>query len=332
MKTSLNQLSFDKFKKNVVSYIAIGLMCGLFLVLVAMLSLISDFLVLAVTPLVVLPIIFASHIACYYIKADQPITISAIFRYYVGFFRPQFRSSFKGIKSFLLALAFYSGASFLCFIALYLVYRANYGEVFTTSFATLLKNYLSDEFTYENLVNALSENGNLLLTFFICMFSLPLPVGILYFIGSTSYASLSIYYRNNMMTAAPALLRLAINNTYSAHGRKIRRDWFILNWPLLVLSLIGSVAGAMISIFIIKDLSYLSVSVILGSVALLFFYLPFYFPRMETLFERYENAFLDGNKKAIGMIIARIQNSIDLTDDEKRSLEESFKNENQEEE
>ena len=332
MKASLNQLAFEKFKKNIPSYVTIGIMCGLFLVLIAMLSLISDVLTIAIMPLIGMPILFASHIASYYIKADQPISVSAISRYYIGFFRPQFRSSFRGIKSFLLALAFYAGAGVVSFLVFFAIYQHQYGEVFTSSLFNLARDYLSNDFTYENLTNALSENNNLLLTFIICVYSCPLPVGITYFIYSASYSSLSIYYRNNMMTAAPALIRLAINNTYSFNGKKIRRDWFILNWPLLVLSLVGSIAGAVLVFTVFKDLSYLSVCIILGSVALLLFYLPFYFPRMEVLFERYENAFLDGNKRAVNMIIERIQNSIDLTDDEKRSLEESFKNDNKEEE
>ena len=213
MKTSLNQLSLERFKKNAGSYIAIGLMCGLFLILIAMLSLVNESLVLLVMPLVGMPVIFACHIACYYMKANQPITLSSVARYYLGFFRPQFRSSFRGIKSFLLALAFYAGASVISYLVFYAIYRHNYGEIFTNSLSALIKNYASNDFTYEQLIESLSENDNLLLTFILYVYSMPLPVGIIYFICSTSYSSLSIYFRNNVITAAPSLMRLAINNT-----------------------------------------------------------------------------------------------------------------------
>ena len=71
MKQSLRHLSFERFKQNVGSYIAIGLMCGLFLVLAAILSLLNELLLLVVMPIICLPMIFACYIACYYMKANQ---------------------------------------------------------------------------------------------------------------------------------------------------------------------------------------------------------------------------------------------------------------------
>ena len=331
MNQSLNQLSLERFKKNAGSYVAIGLMCGLFLVLLAMLSLINDTLVIIAMALFGLPIIFASQIACYYLKANQPITISAVVRYQLGFFRPQFRSSFKAIKSFLLALAFYAGSCIVSYLVLYAIYNHLYGETFVNGLANLIKCYTSTTFSSEEFANILTENNNLLLTFFIYVSALPLPVGIIYFLCSISYNSLSIYYRNNMMSAAPSLIRLAVNNTYVLRGRSMRKDWLKLNWPIIFLSLLGSILGAVVASLIMKNANYLSAFIILGSVILLFFYLPFYFPAMEVLFERYESAFMDGNKEAIHAIISRIQNSIELSEDEKKSLEDSFRNDDREE-
>ena len=57
-----------------------------------------------------------------------------------------------------------------------------------------------------------------------------------------------------------------------------------------------------------------------------------YFPNMEVLYHRYENVFKEGNKMAIESILERIQTSIDLSEEEKRNLENSFKNDNEEKE
>ena len=332
MKQSLRHLSFERFKQNVGSYIAIGLMCGLFLVLAAMLSLLNELLLLVVMPIICLPMIFACYIACYYMKANQPVTIAAMTHYYFGFFNPKYRGSFRGIRAFLISLAFYTGGTLIVFIIFYSIYKSTYGTTFTSSLSNLIRDYMSNEFTYEDLVNALSANNNLLLTFVLYVYSLALPVGILFFIYSISFSSLSIYYRDRVITGAPSLLRLAIGSAYSICANKMRKEWFKLNWPLLALSLIGSVLGAVVSIFIVKNVSYLFAFISLGSVALLFFYLPFYFPSMEILFEHFEYAFVEGNKKAVDMIIARIQSSIELTDEEKRNLEESFRNDKGDEE
>ena len=98
MKESLRVASLNRFKANIFSYIAVGIMCGLFLILAATLSFLDVGLFILMIPIIILPILFASHIACYYLQAQQPITVSALFRYYTGFYRPQFRSSFRGIR------------------------------------------------------------------------------------------------------------------------------------------------------------------------------------------------------------------------------------------
>ena len=331
MKNSLWNGSLSRFKKNSFSYIAIGVMCGLFLILIALLSLVDELILAIAIPILMFPVIFSCHIASYFLRAGQPITLSAIARYFFGFFRPQFRGSFRGIRSFFSSLLFYVGGFMVSYIILYLVFTQVYGTTFTESFSNLIKQYSASNMTYEDLIAVLEENNGLILTFIIYASILPLPVAILRFIYAISFASISIYYRNSCVGATPSLISLAVNNTFSIYKRKIRKDWFVLNWPLLVLSLLGSVAGGLIAFFLIKDLIYLPALVSLGSVALLFIFLPLYFSNMESLYERYENAFKEGNKRAVEAILARIQSSIDLTDDEKRGLEESFKNSDREE-
>ena len=331
MKQSLWNDSISRFKKNTFSYIAVGVLCGLFLILAALLSLVDELLLLIAVPLIMLPMVFACYIACYYLKAGQPLTLAAIFRYFIGFFRPQFRGSFRGIRSFFSALLFYLGGLMISYVVMYLVFKQVYGPIFSDALTNLIKQYMATNVTYEDLINALQENDGILLTFIIYVTVVPLPVAILRFIYATSFASISIYYRNNCVGATPALISLAINNTYAFFKSKMRKDWFSLNWPLLAISFLGSIAGGLIAFFFIKDPVYLSVFVSLGSVALLAFFLPIYFSNMETLYERYADAFKEGNKRAIEAILARIQSSIDLTDDEKRGLEESFKNSDNEE-
>lgn len=331
MRQSLWDDSLSRFNNNAFSYIAVGAMCGLFLILAALLSLIDELLLIVAVPILMLPVIFSCHIACYYLKAGQPVTLSAISRYFFGFFRPQFRGSFRGIRSFLSSLLFYLGGLMIAYVVLYFAYSQVYGALFKDSLTNLVKEYSSSNMTYEDLINALQDNNNLLLTFIIYVTSLPLPVAIIRFIYAISLASISIYYRNNSVGSTPSLISLAINNTFAFFRHKIRRDWLSLNWPLLALSLLGSVVGGLLAFFFINDASYISVFVSLGSVALLGFFLPIYFSNMESLYDRYADAFKEGNKRAIEAILARIQSSIDLTEDEKRGLEESFKNSDHEE-
>ena len=326
MEGSLFKNSINRLKNNASSFIAVGILCGLFLILLALLSLIDSLIFLVAIPFLLFPIVFACQIACYYAKAGQPITLTSLFQYFFGFFRPQFRSSFKGIRAYLTALLFYVIGLLVSYLSLYFIFRGIYGDVFPKAISNLVAQYSSGTLTYEDLMAILRENNDLLLTFILCAEAVPLPAFICRFIYSMSFASISVYYRNNIINGTGSLINLAVNNTYAKNRSQMRRDWFILNWPLLVLSLLGSIGGAALAIFVFKDVTLLSALVILGSVALLLFFLPFYFSNMETLFERYEGSFKEGHKQAIEMILARIQASIDLTEEEKKGLEESFRN------
>ena len=332
MKDSLYSTSFSRFKKNSASYIAVGAFCGLFFILAATLSFVDvSFAILAV-PLVVFPFMFASQVACYYLEANQPITMSAVSRYFFGFFNPQFRSSYRGIKSFLTSLAVYFGSMIVIYLILYSIYSKTYGETFTAAFSNVVRVYSETNTTYEDLLREFNANDGLLLTFFIYVSTLPIPLAVVWFIYSVSFNSISVYYRLNVRGGTASLIRLAINETYARCRGKMRADWFKLNWPTLVLSFLGSVGGALIAYFIIKDINFFPALVVLGSVILLLFFLPFYFSNMEVIYSRYVNDFKSGNKMAVEAVLARIQSSIDLSEEERKQLEDSFNEDSREEE
>ena len=332
MKESLFLTSFSRFKKNFSSYVAIGAFCGLFFILAATLSFIDVSFTILTVPLIVFPFMFASHVACYYLEANQPVTISSVSRYFFGFFNPQFRSSFRGIKSFLTSLAVYFGSMIIVYIVFYGIYSRAYGETFTSAFSNLVKLYSSSQSTSEDLLRELNANDGFLLTFFIYVSTLPVPLAVLWFIYSVSFNSISVYYRLNVRGGTASLIRLAINETYSRCRKRMRADWFKLNWPTLALSLIGSIAGCLVAHFFIRDITLFPAIVVLGSVVLLLFFLPIYFSNMEVIYSRYINDFKNGNKIAVQAVLARIQSSIDLSEEERKQLEESFKDDTKEEE
>ena len=331
MKDPLRVASFSRLKQNTSSYILVSVMCGLFLILAATLAFLDVLLFILVIPLIVLPILFASHIACYYLEANQPITVSAIFRYYAGFYRPQFRGSFRGIRAFLLSLAFYFGGMVICYVVFYSIFQQLYGATFAESFSNLAKAYMLEEMTYEDLIAILNDNDGMLLTFFSYVSSMPLALAIPWFIYSITSSSISVYYRSNIVTPSTSLIRLAINNTFLKIKKSYYRDWFSLNWPIIALSLLGATTGILLTILLFKNVTYLGASICVGSVLFVMFFLPFYFSNMEVLYHRYEPYFKDGNKAAVEMILRRIQNSIELSEEEKEELEKSFNNDGEEE-
>ena len=324
MKESLVSMALKRFKNNIASYVAVGVLCGLFFILVSMLYVLDEVVFIIAIPVLALPFLFASHVSCYLLEADQPITIGSFCRYFISFFRQQFRGSFRAIISFLKSLLVYIVFFFIAYLSLYLVFSNRFGDSFTNAANGLLKLYSSGS-SFDEMVNYLQQNNGHLLTFIIYASTIPLPFAIVFFLYSISFSSLSIYYRANINSGAPSLLRLAIANTYARYKRSMRKDWFKLNYLLLVLPIVGAIISYVIYYFIIKDINYLPASIVIGAIAPLFFFLPFYFANMEVLYHRYENVFKEGNKTAIEMFLSRIQSSIELSEEEKRQLEESFK-------
>ena len=331
MSESLSSQSFKRFQNNIASYISVGVLCGLFFVLLSALSLIDESLFLLAIPVLALPFLFASHISCYLLSIGEEIKLSSFFHYFASFFRPQFRGSFRGITSFLKALAVYATLMLICYFVLYMVFRQQYGELFLNSVNELVNQYLAGD-SYEELLVSLKANDGLMLTFMMFVSSMPLPFAIATFMGFVSYNSISLYYRANINNGTPSLMRLAIANAYSRYRRSMRKDWFKLNWLIIVLPLIGSAIATIIYFLVVKDPMYLAPILNAGALIPYIFFLPFYFPNMEVLYIRYENVFKEGNKMAIESLLERIQSSIELSEEEKHNLENSFKNDNEEKE
>ena len=317
-----------RFKNNMSSYIAVGVFCALFFILISTLSFIDDFIALIAVPLFALPFLFASHISCYLLEMNQPISPSSFFRYYSSFFRPQFRSSFRLLMSFLKTLAVYFSALTVSGIIMYIVFQNINGALFTSAVTNLIKQYING-INYEELSDILRDNNGMLLTYISIVSVMPIPFAITAFFYFISFSSIALYYRANVNIGAPSLLRLAIASTYGKVRGAMRKDWLKLNWPLLVLLFVGSVSSGLICAFVFHRLALLGPALILGAFILLIFFLPFYFPNMEVLYHRYEEEFKQGNRQAVEIILTRIQSSIDLSEEEKRNLEESFRNDDE---
>ena len=331
MNQSLNAESIKRFKNSMGSYLAVGILCGLFLVLVSLLSFIDITIFIIGIAVLGFPFLFASYISCYFLEANQQITIGAFFRYFIGFFRPQFRGSFRGIVSFLKSLAVYFISLVILYLILYIVFNNTYGGVFIESLKNLVAYYTAGA-TYEELMLILAENDGLLLTFMTYVSGFPIILALTFFIYTTSFNSLSVYYRINVTMGSSSLLRLGVANTYARYRRSIRKDWLKLNWLILVLPILGAGVGALIYFLILKDPFFLVPSLVAGALLFLMFFLPFYFPNMEVLYHRYEGVFKEGHKMAVDMILSRIQTSIELSEEEKRSLEESFREDDEKKE
>ena len=331
MKESLFALAFKRFKSNMSSYIAVGVFCGLFFILVSTLSYIDGIVVVFAVPILILPVLFASHVSCYLLEMGQPISPAAFFHYYSSFYRPQFRGSFRILISFLKSLAVYFSVMFVTGVAMFFIFQSHYGSTFSTAVNDLFKQYLNG-ISYEEMMEVLKENNGVLLTYFNFVSAIPIPFVVTAFMYFVSFSSISVYYRVNVNNGAPSLLRLGIAHAYDKSRFSMRKDWLKLNWPLLVLPIVFSISSGLICVFAIKKYAFLAPSFILGALFPLIFFLPFYFPNMEVLYHRYEDEFKEGNQKAIEVILARIQSSIELSEEEKRNLEESFKNNDEEKE
>ncbi len=327
MKNPLRQQAYHIAKKNIYANIAIGIFCGLAMILVTMLTLIDFSFLIIIIPFFLLPFLFACHISSYYLQINQPVSMLGFFNYFLGYFRPQFRGTFRAINSFLKSVLFYLGGTFVFSSILYLIFQSYYGQFFVDAIQEFVVAFNLNELSIEELNNMLNANNGLILTFFAYVEAAAIAPFMLSFIYFISFSSISLYYRANVLVTTIPIIQLCINNTYRRFGKGMRKDWWALNWPLLALSVLGMVVASVICIFAIRNIALLPSLVTIGSVALLFLFLPFYYPNLEVIYKKYEKHFKQGNEQAINEIIQKIQQSIDISAEEKKNIEESLKNE-----
>lgn len=278
----LYKLALAKYKKHKLNSWIIAIICALFIGSICLISILSDFLVLLLIPVIILPFFFAcvmSHVA---LAERDELSFRSLFGFFALFFRQPFNSSFSFIRSLLKGLIIFIISGFIVSGICYAVYARS--ETFVITINQIIEQLKDASLTQEQFQSYLEANNNELNNF------LGLTNGISFLIFAYAYIfftlreEITIFIRIKLrgIPLAGQIARAAIK----LNSRKFNRYYFMLNWPLLLLILLGMIGGVVLSTVVFNKFDMVGGIGLAVSIAASAFFLPFYFANQEVIFEQ----------------------------------------------
>ncbi len=324
-KSKLIKHAIDTYKIAPLSSWILGITTGIIITALLALDLVVPFMGVLIYPLMVLPIIFSASIQHTLFKTNGQLSFSSSIKSFGLYFTFPFRGSFRFFSSLLKSILVFLISEFLLSFIISTVLQYT-----SASFVESINNLyalLNSEGASLNDVNAaLYANGGVLFNYACSVLFPPYFLAILFLIYNNSRNSIMIYYQLTHPRINPRAVRYIYFDTVRGWRMQMLGDYLMLNWPLYVLLAIGFGGGATLGYFWQKDLlGMIATGVGVGSL-LGTFYLPFYFCNQEALFDAYADRLEGSTKRVTEFMLASLQQNIDISIDEKKKIEESLLN------
>lgn len=277
----LRKIAFKKYKSHRLNSWILATICALFIAAITLISIVSEALVIIFIPFVILPFFFACTLLHSYLAKEDELSFSNLFSYYRMFYANPFRSSFSVIRSLLKSIIVELVLGFAATGIVYAIYSQS--ETFMITINQILESISDMSITTEQLQSLLEANNNELANFVDLTNSLNFLIFSFSFIFFILKEQITIYVRLaiRMVPLAHQIARESIKK----NSKEFHKNYFALNWPMLVLILLGMVGGCFLAIFVFNKYSLCGPLGLSIGIALTLFYLPFYFANQETIFE-----------------------------------------------
>jgi hypothetical protein len=203
------------------------------------------------------------------------------------------------------------------------------GENLNLAFAKLTEFYTLSAET--DISSVLTESQIKLLSLYEYINIIPTVIFTnVYFLYRFFINFLSCYFRLSFPNAQPGFAKTVYVHTLNKNKKTLYKDYFKLNWPLLLLFIGGCVIGVTISFFSLETITELFINDIpikicyiasLFGFILMTMYVPFLFNNMEVLFEKYEDEFAKSSNDVTENYLRKIQSNIELNIEEQQKIE-----------
>lgn len=277
----IRQNAFNGYKKHRLNSWILGIIAGLFIGALCLTGIVSAFLFYILVPFIVLPFFFSMAMNHLALREKDELRFSNIFGFFGLYYRSPFSSSFAFFISFLKAFIIDLIVSIIATGVSYYIFSQS--ETFVATMNQLIETMSLNGYSSEEITMALEANGGELGRFFdltnaISYIALALP-----FMFFVCKEEITIYLRVNLRNVP--LANQISRQCIKMNSKKYNKLYFALNWPLLVIWLVGTVGGMLLSIFAFDNYAISGVIGIAMSLALSSVFLPFYFANMEAIFE-----------------------------------------------
>lgn len=330
--TDLRKKAFDKYKDHKLTSWIICLMFGVFSAAIIFLCTLIDGLSglsLLLIPLIILPCLFATSVVHLDLShGDENVTFKKFLNYFLNYYRGPFRSSFRFFYTLLFTLLISIAAEVLFSFVSYGICVAIDKEGINNAISTIKDLVLSGGALNEELTlkDLLTTNYSIFMLFLNVSSLSTLFISMFYFICSISKNSLSIYAKLlNKNTKMNPLIINSFAFSVVKKNKQFKKDYYSLNWPLYLFLFLGFVGGVLMFCFKSDNTELLALSSTGLAILLMSFYLPFYFPNMEVLFDKYKEEIKKENDNLAKQMIERFNKQFNLSDEEKEMLDKKMK-------
>jgi len=309
-----------KYKSHKLNSWILGLVCGLFSASIVALNIVLPSLTIITVPLLVLPCIFACAVLHEAINEGIEVNLSNFLKYFALFFRSPFNHSFNVIRNFFKSLLRFLGVFIISSVVVYMIYANIYGDTFVNLYNAFAE-AVYDETDSDIINSLLMENDNLLMQYIISSIEPALFVSVFAFIFLCSKDSVKIYLSVCLPKSNSSFIHKTAKRAMHQHSKEYYKYHLGLNWPLIILMLVGFVGGRIMTGFVFDNpLMGVSVGVSFGF-ALSSFFFPFYFANNSTIFEEFEPYFKNSSKEIVEDLIHRIESVTEVDEEDKERFE-----------
>lgn len=322
-KSSLINRAKEIYKNTAMGSWVLGVTTGLLIAAILALDLVLPFLSAITVPLLIVPIVLSAIVQHIMLRRGQNLTVLGSLRSFSLYYTSTFFGCFSIILSFLKSLLVFLVLEFIVSSVVSTLFQI-YSPAFVSTMTSFVKLIEEPEFSSADLMKLLEANGGILNIYLIVVFAPTFLITCIFFIYTISRNSLNVYLKMNLKNANMRFVKLIYSDTLRRNRFRMLKDYFLLNWPLYLLLVLGFSGGAVLGFFWKGEINIvISCALILGMI-LVSFFLPFYFANNEALFEKYEPQFKLGVTNIANMMVERLQQNIELTVDEKNAIEKTL--------
>lgn len=314
----------NNYKKYFSKYLVLGIFFCLFAVICFALDLVIEGIGFFVVVLLLIPFYFGTVVYALNVPNPAELNFSNYFRVSFSYYSPNFFGSFHLIKTYLKAILVELSLILLVSIPTYYIFTNIYQASFTDAFEAFYSYIISANTDAELLEEIMLMNEGIIDNFLFTISQISTIGGAFTMVFGISFNTFNCYFKANMKAENAALNKASVDATMRLNRRNMAKDYWSLNWPLFVILTVGLVSGSLISILLLKDVSYLLVLGLSISFILLIPYFPFYLMNMQALFNKYRMSIYKGINMAFKEALRKIERTQGVPEDAKKELDETL--------
>jgi len=327
----MRKAAIENVKMNLGPSISLSLVLGLFLVMLTSIGAAptAQYALLIVIPFIMMPILFSTQVAHFALQEKIMPSFKLSFRYFMSYFSLRFRGVFSFIRSALVA--------FIIFIFSMSVFIGISGAITSAiypGFEDVL--YQLNELMLVNNLESIMElydANHEMMSIYLNIGTLPaFGIALFFFVYFISKNSIQVYTRIKLPLAYSQFNNLIVQRARRTMGRQMNKSYWALNFPLLILLVVGFAGGTLIGSIFTLEPTYLATLGVASAIFLMMFFFPFYFSNMEQIYIANKEMYESMSKKVVDDLSATLQSQLDTLKKNEGIIKPSETIENEDEE